>query len=225
MRNRPRGGSEKEGCRDRVRHRARCIGGRTAEGQCSREGGHRQQSAHPPPDEVVSSDELHSAPPRRVGEHRLVGCPAFVVPLPDVVDHAIVARFPSAKVPSPDPFVGVTESQRDHAVHAAPLDRSPIRQKEVRDEKKRQGKEEQMKQCMELQTKKLEMEEAAKKRKIDMKEAARQRQLDIEAANAATKAKEVALAIMSMDLRKMSEKTRSWFEARQKEMFDADGLN
>ena len=30
---------------------------------------------------------------------------------------------------------------------------------------------------------------------------------------------------MSMDLTKMSEKTRSWFEARQKEMFDADGLN
>jgi hypothetical protein len=48
-------------------------------------------------------------------------------------------------------------------------------QKEVRDEKKRQGKEEQMKQYMELQTKKLEMEEAAKKRKIDMEEAARQR--------------------------------------------------
>lgn len=98
-------------------------------------------------------------------------------------------------------------------------------QKEVRDEKKRQGKEEQMKQYMELQTKKLEMEEADKKGKINMEEAARQRQLDIETANAATKAKEVALAIMSMDLSKMSEKTRSWFEARQKEMFDADGLN
>jgi len=94
-----------------------------------------------------------------------------------------------------------------------------------------------MKQYLELQRKKLEMEEAAKKRKIDMEEASRQRQLDIEAANisarqldieatnAATKAKEVALAIMSVDLTKMSEKTRSWFEARQKEMFDADGLN
>ncbi|KAE8810556.1 Serine/threonine-protein kinase mph1 [Hordeum vulgare] len=83
------------------------------------------------------------------------------------------------------------------------------------------------------------MEEAAKKRKIDLEEAARQRQLDIEAtnveatkrqldieaSNAATKAKEVALAIMSVDLTKMSEKTRSWFEARQKEMFDADDLN
>ncbi|XBI85713.1 hypothetical protein VPH35_093814 [Triticum aestivum] len=123
-------------------------------------------------------------------------------------------------------------------------------QKDVRDEKKRQTKDEQMKQYLDLQRKKLEMEEAAKRRKIDMEEAARQRQLDmeeaarqreleieadnvkarqrqldIEATNAATKAKEVALAIMSMDLSKMSDKTRAWFEARQKEMLDTDGLN
>ncbi|XBI95987.1 hypothetical protein VPH35_032342 [Triticum aestivum] len=114
-----------------------------------------------------------------------------------------------------------------------------ISQKDVRDEKKRQSKDEQMKQYLELQAKKLEMEEAAKTRKIDMEEAARQsqldieaenvkarqRQLDIEATNAATKAKEVALAIMSVDLSKMSEKTRARFEARQKEMLDAVGLN
>ena len=112
-------------------------------------------------------------------------------------------------------------------------------QKDMRDEKKRQSKDEQMKQYLELQRKKLEMEEAAKKRKIGLEEAARQRQLDIEAANvearkrqldieatnAATKAKEVALAIMSVDLTMMSENTRSLFEARQKEMLDADGLN
>ena len=30
---------------------------------------------------------------------------------------------------------------------------------------------------------------------------------------------------MSVDLTKMSEKTRSWFEARQKDMFDVDDLN
>ncbi|XP_073362999.1 uncharacterized protein [Aegilops tauschii subsp. strangulata] len=114
-----------------------------------------------------------------------------------------------------------------------------ISQKDVRDEKKRQSKDEQMKQYLDLQRKKLEMEEAAKRRKIDMEEAARQRQLDIEAdnvkarqrqldieaTNTATKAKEVALAIMSVDLSKMSEKTRAWFEASQKEMLDADGLN
>ncbi|KAE8805318.1 putative DBINO protein [Hordeum vulgare] len=99
--------------------------------------------------------------------------------------------------------------------------------KDMRDEKKWQSKDEEMKQYLELQRKKLEMEEAAKKRKVDLQEAARQRQLDIEAANVearkrqldieatnvATKAKEVALAIMNVDLTKMSEKTRSWFEA------------
>ncbi|KAE8788533.1 ABC transporter C family member 3 [Hordeum vulgare] len=82
-------------------------------------------------------------------------------------------------------------------------------QKEARDEKKRQGKEEQMKQCLKLQTKKFEMEEATKKRKIDMEEGSRQRRLDIEVTNAATKVKEVALEIMSVDLSKMSKKTRS----------------
>ena len=48
-------------------------------------------------------------------------------------------------------------------------------QKDVRDEKKRQSKDEQMKQYLELQRKKLEMEETTKRRKIDMEEAARQR--------------------------------------------------
>ncbi|XP_037482606.1 uncharacterized protein LOC119361554 [Triticum dicoccoides] len=114
-----------------------------------------------------------------------------------------------------------------------------VSQKDVRDEKKRQSKDEQMKQYLDHQRQKLEMEEVAKRRKIDMEEAARQRQLDIEAdnvkarqrqldieaTNAATKAKEVALAIMSVDLSKMSDKTRAWFEARQKEMLDAEGLN
>ncbi|KAE8798984.1 putative DBINO protein [Hordeum vulgare] len=116
---------------------------------------------------------------------------------------------------------------------------SMMSRKDMRDEKKQQSKDNQMKQYLELQRKKLEMEEEAKKRKIDLEEVARQRQLDIEAANvearkrqldieatnAATKAKEVALVIMSVDLTKMSEKTRRWLEARQKEMFDADGLN
>ncbi|KAE8806989.1 Serine/threonine-protein kinase mph1 [Hordeum vulgare] len=221
--------------------------------------------ARPLHDGVVPSDEPRGCA-RRVDEHKLLGCLASAVPLPDVVDHAIVVRFPSAKVPSPDPFVGSSEvsmiapsmphpltstSRRGPAVAAA----CPSRCKESKADRRlqppcQQGKEDQMKQYMEQQTKKLEMEEASKKRKIDMEEAARQRQLDIEeavrqrqldieaanatasqrqldieAANAATKAKEVAPTIMSVDLSKMSEKTRSWFEARQKEMFDADGLN
>ena len=48
-------------------------------------------------------------------------------------------------------------------------------QKDVRDEKKRKSKDKQMKQYLELQRKKLEMEETAKRRKIDMEEASRQR--------------------------------------------------
>ncbi|KAE8808636.1 Serine/threonine-protein kinase mph1 [Hordeum vulgare] len=119
---------------------------------------------------------------------------------------------------------GKTKSKVNDICDAASMDlhetlHGMMSQKDMRDEKKRQSKDEHMKQYLELQRKKLEMEEAAKKRKIDLEEAARQRQLDIEAAN------EVALAIMSVDLTKMSEKTRSWFEVRQKEMFDADDLN
>ncbi|KAE8805967.1 ABC transporter C family member 3 [Hordeum vulgare] len=48
-------------------------------------------------------------------------------------------------------------------------------QKDMRDEKKRLSKDEKMKHYLELQRKKPEMEEAAKKRKIDLEEAARQR--------------------------------------------------
>nr|XP_040258708.1 uncharacterized protein LOC109777242 [Aegilops tauschii subsp. strangulata] len=139
---------------------------------------------------------------------------------------------------------GKTNSNVDDISDASSMDlhdtlHGMMSQKDMRDEKKRQSKDEKMKQYLELQRKKLEMEEAAKRRKIDMEEASRQRQLDIEAANvsarqrqldieatnAATKAREVALAIMSVDLSKMSDKTRAWFEARQKEMLDADGLN
>ena len=44
------------------------------------------------------------------------------------------------------------------------------------------------------------------------------KKLVIEATNADTKAKEVALVIMSVDLTNMSPKRRSWFESRQKEI-------
>ncbi|KAE8778400.1 ABC transporter C family member 3 [Hordeum vulgare] len=74
------------------------------------------------------------------------------------------------------------ELQRKRDKKAVGRPHWPEVEMEVRDEKKRQGKEEQMKQYMKLQTKKLEMEETAKKRKIDMKKAATQRQLDIEEA-------------------------------------------
>ena len=53
-----------------------------------------------------------------------------------------------------------------------------------------------MKIYLELQTKKLDMEEPAKRRKLDIEEAAQLKKLEIEATNADTKAKEVALTIV-----------------------------
>ena len=77
-----------------------------------------------------------------------------------------------------------------------------------------------MKAYMELQTKKLEMEDVVKRRKLEIEEAAQTKKLKIEATNANTKEKEVALAFMAMDLSKMSLKRRSWFDKKQKEMLE-----
>ncbi|XBJ12890.1 hypothetical protein VPH35_017324 [Triticum aestivum] len=98
-------------------------------------------------------------------------------------------------------------------------------QKEVKEEKRSKGKEEQMKIYLELETKKLDMEEAAKRRKLDMEEAAQLKKLEIEPTNADTRAKEVPLAIMSVDKSNMSSERKAWFVNRQKEMFARDGLN
>ena len=82
-------------------------------------------------------------------------------------------------------------------------------QKEARDERKRQEKEEQMKAYIKIQTKKLDMENAVKRRKLMIEEAVQTKKLEIEATNANTKEKEVALAFMIVDLSKMSPKRRS----------------
>ena len=97
-------------------------------------------------------------------------------------------------------------------------------QKEVREERRSKGKEEQMKIYLDLQTKKLDMEEAVKKRKLDIEEAAQLKKLEIEATNADTKAKEVALALMIVDKNNMSPERKAWFTNRQKEMFARDGM-
>ena len=62
-------------------------------------------------------------------------------------------------------------------------------------------------------------------KKLDMEEAAKRRKLAIEATNADTKAKEAVLAIMSVNLTNTSPKRRIWSANRQKEMFDQDILN
>ena len=87
-----------------------------------------------------------------------------------------------------------------------------------------------MKAYMEHQTKKLEMEEAAKRRKLEIEEAVQTKKFEIEATNVNTKAKEVALVfiakeveIMTVDLSKMSPKRSGWFEKKQKAMLELDG--
>ncbi|KAE8772998.1 hypothetical protein D1007_54906 [Hordeum vulgare] len=93
-----------------------------------------------------------------------------------------------------------------------------------------------MKIYLELQTKKLAMEEAAErrnlhmdeatnKRKLDIEEAAQLKKLEIEATMEVTKAKEVELMFMSMEKNNMSPKRKAWFMNRQKEMFARDDLN
>ncbi|KAE8766456.1 40S ribosomal protein S5-1 [Hordeum vulgare] len=65
---------------------------------------------------------------------------------------------------------------------------------------------------------------AVKKRKFDIEEAAQCKKLEIEATIAETKAKEVALALMSVDKNNMSPERKAWFTNRQKEMFARDGV-
>ncbi|XP_044405685.1 uncharacterized protein [Triticum aestivum] len=91
-------------------------------------------------------------------------------------------------------------------------------QKEVGEERRSNGKDEQMKIYLELQTKKLDMEEAMKRMKLDIEEAAQLKNLVIEATNADTKAKEVALAIISIGKTNVSPERKAWFTNRQKEM-------
>ena len=90
--------------------------------------------------------------------------------------------------------------------------------KDSREEERRQYKEEQMNSFMEIQRMRLDME-AEKQAKM----------LEIKAANAKTKAKEVALAsmmtgveIMKVDLNTVSPRKRPWFEKMQTDMLKFD---
>ncbi|KAE8793549.1 Nucleoporin GLE1 [Hordeum vulgare] len=109
-------------------------------------------------------------------------------------------------------------------------------QKEARNKRRGKRKEEQIKIYLELQTKKLAMEEAAERRKLHMKEATKRRKLDIEEASQLkkleieatmtdTKAREVSLAFISVDKTNMSSERKAWFANRQKKMFAHDDLN
>ncbi|KAE8798198.1 Receptor-like protein kinase HSL1 [Hordeum vulgare] len=90
-----------------------------------------------------------------------------------------------------------------------------MRQKEVREERRSKGKEEQIKIYLDLQMKKLDMEEAVKRRSIGIEEAAKLKKREIEATNVETKAKEVTLAFMSVEKNNMSSERKAWFANRR----------
>ena len=111
------------------------------------------------------------------------------------------------------------EDKRDAATNAliASVD-GMMNKKDSREEERRRFKEEQMNAFMEIQRRRLEMD-AEKQAKM----------LEIKAANAKTKAKEVALAsmmtgveIMKVDLNTVSPRKRPWFEKMQADMLKFD---
>ncbi|KAE8774801.1 C2 domain-containing protein [Hordeum vulgare] len=94
-----------------------------------------------------------------------------------------------------------------------------ISKKDLGEEKRRQEKEEQMHAFMEIQKRRLEMDAERQAKMLKLEEAKQAKMLEIEAANARTKAKEVALAsmktgveIMRVDLNTVSPRKRLWFE-------------
>ncbi|KAE8788217.1 C2 domain-containing protein [Hordeum vulgare] len=115
-----------------------------------------------------------------------------------------------------------------------------ITKKDLRGEKRRQEREEQINAFLELQRRRLDMEaekqvqmlgmEAEKQVQMLGMEAEKQaKMLEIEAANAKTKAKEVALAsmmtgveIIKVDLNTVSPRKRLWFEKMQANMLNFD---
>ncbi|KAE8772443.1 Eyes absent-like protein 4 [Hordeum vulgare] len=84
---------------------------------------------------------------------------------------------------------------------------------------------------MKIQRRRLEMDAEKQAKMLELKEAKQAKMLEIEAANAKTKAKEVALAnmktgveIMKVDLNTVSPRTMLWFEKMQAEMLKFDQL-
>ncbi|KAE8802482.1 Phospholipid-transporting ATPase 1 [Hordeum vulgare] len=111
--------------------------------------------------------------------------------------------------------------------------------RDSRKKKHRQDKEEEMNAFMKIQrmlemeaekqTRMLEMEAEKETRMLEMKVEKQAKMVKIKAANAKTKAKEVALAsmmtgmeIMKMDLDTVSAIKRSWFEKMQVDMLKFD---
>ncbi|KAI5021736.1 hypothetical protein ZWY2020_058466, partial [Hordeum vulgare] len=104
-----------------------------------------------------------------------------------------------------------------------------ITKKDSREEKRRQEREEQMNAFLEIQRRRLDMETEKQARMLEMEAVKQAKMLEIDAANAKTKAKEVALAsmmtgveIMKMDFNIVSSRKRPWFKKMQADMLKFD---
>ncbi|KAI4984821.1 hypothetical protein ZWY2020_017451 [Hordeum vulgare] len=130
------------------------------------------------------------------------------------------------------------EDKRDVASNAliasveGMMSKKESRQEERRDpkEEERRGyKQEQMNTFMEIQRRRLEMDAKKQTKMLEMEAEKQAKMLEIEAANAKTKAKEVSLAsmmieveIMKVDLNTKSPRKRLWFEKMQVNMLKFD---
>ncbi|KAE8804458.1 Eyes absent-like protein 4 [Hordeum vulgare] len=104
-----------------------------------------------------------------------------------------------------------------------------ITKKDSREEKRRQEREEQMNAFLKIQRRRLDMEAEKQAQMLEMEVEKQAKMLEIEAANAKTKAKEVALVsmmtrveIMKVDLNTVSSRKRPWFEKMQADMLKFD---
>ncbi|KAE8781211.1 Protein UXT-like protein [Hordeum vulgare] len=100
-----------------------------------------------------------------------------------------------------------------------------ISKKDLREEKRWQEKEDHMNAFMKIQRRRLEMDVEKQAKIFELEEAKQAKMPEIKAANAKTKAKEVALAsmktgveIMKVVLKTVSSRKKLWFEKMKAEM-------
>ncbi|KAE8819591.1 DNA repair protein rhp54 [Hordeum vulgare] len=122
------------------------------------------------------------------------------------------------------------EDKRDAASNALIASvEGMMSKKGSREEERWRYKQEQMNAFMEIQGRRLEMKAEKQAKMLEMEAKKQVKMLEIEAANAKTKAKEVAFAstmtglkIMMVDLNTVSSRKRSWFEKMQANMLKFD---
>ncbi|XBI40353.1 hypothetical protein VPH35_124950 [Triticum aestivum] len=122
------------------------------------------------------------------------------------------------------------EDKRDAASNALIASvEGMMNKKDSREEERRRFKAEQMDAFMKIQRRRLEMDADKQAKMFELEAEKQAKMLEIEAANAKTKAKEVALASMmtrvkstKVDLNTVSPRNRPWFEKMQADMLKFD---